>query len=604
MERNTPKLLMMSCSLAVVVSTLAGSASARGTSGGHPSGGTSHFGRSTTSSNFVRTTRVSGVNRVSNFRSTAGRFVGTRFRSQRFTTRRIVSSRSPYWRSYGNWGTYWGLSYTPAYYGWAQYQPIPVVAYRNPYCACAGNVVDGVDYSVPINGASANTVDADDSDAFQAARAAYAQGDFNSALKAISIAAQQSPHDQDIHQFHALVLFALGDYCKAATVTHAVLEQGPGWTWDTLHTLYPSPEVYTTQLRRLEHFVSDHPSQADVRLLLGYHYLMLNHSDSAERQLSQVVSLEPKDRLAANILAGMKNSAPAQPTPMQQPAPVQGPAPVQEPAAVPQTGPMQPIPQRRALGRVAGPELAPESLVPEVAGLEKAATNLPLAGKVQPAMPTPAGLQPQPAPNALKPVPEALKPGQPGPVEVKPVPYETEPEQPVADDKDPEPPAQAKTVVATKVIEKAGSSTKVSPTPVPATPTVAETEEETDSPTDEKEPRAVNATPVVAHKELVPEAAKPAASNSPLTGTFKANPAKGVQIEVTLRDDKTFTWKFTTNGKTQSFTGKYVLGASSLVLTREDGESMDGNLERGKDGSFKFRMKDADADDPGLTFLR
>ncbi len=53
----------------------------------------------------------------------------------------------------------------------------------------------------------------------------------------------------------------------------------------------------------------------------------------------------------------------------------------------------------------------------------------------------------------------------------------------------------------------------------------------------------------------------------------------------------------------QTFSGKYELSDTSLVLTREDGESMDGALERNTNG-FKFRMKDAEADDPGLTFSR
>jgi len=91
--------------------------------------------------------------------------------------------------------------------------------------------------------------------------------------------------------------------------------------------------------------------------------------------------------------------------------------------------------------------------------------------------------------------------------------------------------------------------------------------------------------------------------SSPMSGSWKANPAKGIQIELTLRNDKTFTWKFTANGKAQNFSGKYELSETSLVLTREDGESMDGALERNANG-FKFRMKDAEAEDPGLTFSR
>jgi hypothetical protein len=116
-------------------------------------------------------------------------------------------------------------------------------------------------------------------------------------------------------------------------------------------------------------------------------------------------------------------------------------------------------------------------------------------------------------------------------------------------------------------------------------------------------PSTKNTTPVV-NEELVAEAHVPASSNATLTGTWKATPAKDVRIELALRDDKTFTWKFTASGKTQSFSGKYELGPKSLVLTRDDGESMDGTLERDGEGSFKFRMKDADGDDPGLSFSR
>jgi hypothetical protein len=103
----------------------------------------------------------------------------------------------------------------------------------------------------------------------------------------------------------------------------------------------------------------------------------------------------------------------------------------------------------------------------------------------------------------------------------------------------------------------------------------------------------------------IPPARQVAATDvtSPMSGSWKANPAKGIQIELTLRNDKTFTWKFTANGKAQNFSGKYELSDTSLVLTREDGESMDGALERNANG-FKFRMKDTEADDPGLTFSR
>jgi phenylpyruvate tautomerase PptA (4-oxalocrotonate tautomerase family) len=297
----------------------------------------------------------------------------------------------------------------------------------------------------------------------------------DTALKAISVAVRQAPHNQDVHQFHSLVLFAMRDYCKSAAVAHAVLEEGPGWTWDALQTCYASPEVYTEQLRQLEHFVGEHPSNANVRFLLGYHYLMLNHGEAAERQLGQAVELESKDKLAANILTGLKSDATAK----------------TEPA-------------KTELTKSDSAKIEPTKIVPTKTDLVKSET--------------------------------------------------------------------AKT-------ETAKSDTKAE--------LVAETTDSTLStagPVNEQLAVAVDAVP--------------------LSGTWKASPAKGVQIDLTLRPDKTFTWKFTTNGKSQNFSGKYELGDKSLVLTREDGESMDGSFERHGNAGFKFRMKDAEADDPGLDFSR
>ena len=53
-----------------------------------------------------------------------------------------------------------------------------------------------------------------------------------------------------------------------------------------------------------------------------------------------------------------------------------------------------------------------------------------------------------------------------------------------------------------------------------------------------------------------------------------------------------------------SFSGKYQMSPNSLTLTRADGEAMEGTLERTGNGGFKFRMKNAEADDPGLSFSR
>ena len=41
------------------------------------------------------------------------------------------------------------------------------------------------------------------------------------------------PNDASLHEFRALVLFALGQYEQAAATLYAVLSNGPGWDWTT-----------------------------------------------------------------------------------------------------------------------------------------------------------------------------------------------------------------------------------------------------------------------------------------------------------------------------------------------------------------------------------
>jgi hypothetical protein len=482
------KTVTIAISLALVVSAQVCSAWARGSGGGRSSSGMGRSnGQSTTrnfaystSTNFTQSTK--GVNHFPNVtkvsttftkvgNSKSG-FVGNKFQFQKLAK----TSKGPFWKKYGGWGKYcgpwgcnfgwgWGCWDSPWCYGWCWYEPIPVVAYYNPYCDCAGTVVDGIDYSVPIT-SSTSAADGDVSNILATAREAFAQGDLDAASKAISVAILQAPQNQDVHQFHSLVLFAKREYCKSATVAHVVLEAGPGWTWNTLQTFYASPDAYTAQLRQLEHYVGEHPTDANVRFLLGYHYLMLDHAEVAQRQFAQTIDLEPKDKLASNILSGLKSEATAKQTP------------------------------------------APTASVQAVA-------NAVVANK---------------------------------PVGDKPQSTIVEPDED-ADD----------------AADTADDTTAVKTAPA----------------------RQVSATEV----------------SSPMSGSWKANPAKGIQIELTLRNDKTFTWKFTANGKAQNFSGKYELSETSLVLTREDGESMDGALERNANG-FKFRMKDAEAKDPGLTFSR
>jgi hypothetical protein len=521
MNLTITKTVAVACGLALMVSTLGGYVFARGSGSGHSSSGMSHFSSRSMqpSSNFSRSTfsnfnssshtnsftKLNGNSHNGNFKTS---FVSNKF--QKSTMQKFSKFKSQSWKKYCGWGKYcglwgwdfgwgWGCWDSPWCYGWCWYEPVADVAYYNPYCDCAGTVVDGIDYSAPISRMSQNTVDGDDSDAFAAAREAFAQGDLDASLQAISLAALQSPQNQDVHEFHSLVLFAKGDYCKSATVAHVVLEAGPGWTWNTLQAFYTSPEIYTEQLRRLEHFANEHPSDANVRFLLGYHYLMLNHADSAQRQLAQVVEIEPKDKLAANILGGINTAKTAKTD-----------------TAVNDT--------------------------PKTDALKTATSNTTTS-------------------KADTPKTDTSKTGS---AKIRTVKTDTNKTDSLKDD----------TVDTDTVAEVVQTAQKLTPV------------------ADEKVGAVVQ----------VPAA--PATPADSLTGTWKANPTKDVQIELTLRADKTFTWKFTAQGKSQSFSGKYQADAKSMVLTRADGEAMEGTLQLDGNAAFKFRMKDAEADDPGLSFSR
>jgi len=106
-----------------------------------------------------------------------------------------------------------------------------------------------------------------------------------------------------LHEFRALVLFALERYAESAAALHPVLDVGPGWDWKTMGSLYPSVDVYTNQLRALEVAIDKNPKAADLYFLLGYHYLTCGHQDPALNMFRQALELQPKDAVAAALVA-------------------------------------------------------------------------------------------------------------------------------------------------------------------------------------------------------------------------------------------------------------------------------------------------------------
>ena len=146
------------------------------------------------------------------------------------------------------------------------------------------------------------------------------QGDYTTALAQVDQAIAQVPNDTVLHELRGLVLFALGRYKEAAAADYAVLSAGPGWDWTTLSGLYPNVEVYTGQLRALEQYAKSHPAASEAKFLLADHYLTCGYADAAAAQLKEVVRLNPKDQLSAQLLKSISATDTAEQAVASQPA--------------------------------------------------------------------------------------------------------------------------------------------------------------------------------------------------------------------------------------------------------------------------------------------
>jgi tetratricopeptide (TPR) repeat protein len=227
-----------------------------------------------------------------------------------------------YGLGYGGWGLGgYGISpwlYGPSLYNWGYSN------YYNPYLYSVYSQPVIYDYSQPINTQGAASVPPNDTaiSNFDNARVAFKSGDYNKALDLTDLAIRDMPNDAALHEFRALSLFALGRFNEAAVTLHSVLAVGPGWDWATLAGLYPNVTEYTNQLRSLEGYISQNSQSAPARFVLAYHYLTENHPEAAAKQLQQVVMLQPKDNLSAQLLQQLQpNKAPSNAPTASAPAP-------------------------------------------------------------------------------------------------------------------------------------------------------------------------------------------------------------------------------------------------------------------------------------------
>jgi tetratricopeptide (TPR) repeat protein len=179
------------------------------------------------------------------------------------------------------------------------------------------------DYSRPIDTVSqppAQTVVDQSVATLDSARDAFRSGDYAQALQLAEQAIQGTPNDPALHEFRALCLFALGRYDDAAVPMYTALSAGPGWDWTTLAGLYPAIDVYTQQLRALEAYCRATPQAASARFLLSALYMTQGNNDAAAGMLQQVVALQPRDTLSAQLLTALTAKPETGATPAQPPS--------------------------------------------------------------------------------------------------------------------------------------------------------------------------------------------------------------------------------------------------------------------------------------------
>lgn len=237
--------------------------------------------------------------------------------------------RGPVYNPYGWYGGFGGLYFGlgsnygfggPGYgygfgygngYGWGTSSLLYRSGYGSYYNPYYVDSYGGYNYAQPILVSTTVTAPPQEvMSSFDQARQQFKAGRYQEALASTDRAIEAQPNDAVLHEFRALVLFALGKYDQAAATIHSVLAVGPGWDWATLISLYPNVDVYTTQIRSLETYTNNNPQSAASRFYLAYLYQTSAQTDAAIRSLKAVIAINPKDQGAAAMLQMLESKAP------------------------------------------------------------------------------------------------------------------------------------------------------------------------------------------------------------------------------------------------------------------------------------------------------
>ena len=89
-----------------------------------------------------------------------------------------------------------------------------------------------------------------------------------------------------------------------------------------------------------------------------------------------------------------------------------------------------------------------------------------------------------------------------------------------------------------------------------------------------------------------------------LLGNWRASRDDGSKFLLTLKPDKTFTWKFSQKDHNEVLNGTYGVEQALLIMQSKQGGAMLGQVTMESGDSFNFKMPGAPPDDPGLNFIR
>jgi Flp pilus assembly protein TadD len=209
------------------------------------------------------------------------------------------------WSRAIGWGLVgWGLGKLIFDSGYQTYsnpypaQPVPSstgaqVTYTQPITVIAAQ-------SAPAESEADNVTEKSES-LIAESQAAFKQRDYLKALDFANKAVGEAPGDGALHEYRALVLFALGKHSEAAGVLNPVLAGGPGWDWTTMIGLYGSQETYMNQFKGLQAYSASRPDAADARFLLGYHYMVCGYLTEANAEFAEAARLQPADTVSAQL---------------------------------------------------------------------------------------------------------------------------------------------------------------------------------------------------------------------------------------------------------------------------------------------------------------